>query len=76
MELIRYAVAVLALAVLGKPSRDPQPPAPDVPARVPEDAAAYSIGDMEVREVTLRGEPWREVYINDVYIGMSKAEYN
>jgi hypothetical protein len=74
MELIRYAVAVLALAVLGKPSREPQPiAAPSTPAPAADDPTAYPIGDMQVREVVLRGERWREVYINDIYIGMAKA---
>ena len=74
MELIRYAVAVFALAVLGHPQRDSGPPAPGALAHVPDDPAAYPIGDMEVREVTLRGQRWREVYINEVYIGMAKAD--
>jgi hypothetical protein len=74
MDLFRYAVAVFALAVLGHPERDPEPPAPGAPAHVPDESPASPIGDMEVREVTLRGESWREVYVNDVYIGMAKAD--
>lgn len=73
MDLIRYAVAVFALAVLGQPQRDPEPPAPSAPAPALDEPAAYPIGNMEVREVVLRGEAWREVYINDIYIGMAKA---
>ena len=75
MELFRYALACLALAVLGDPAREqtvPVPTAP-VPAAPPTDPAAYPVGDMEVREVVLRGETWREVYINDIYIGMARA---
>ena len=76
MELFRYALAFLALAVLGDPAREQAVPAPTAPAPAapPLDPAAYPLGDMEVREVVLRGETWREVYINEIYIGMARAD--